>query len=128
MKRLGENPTARGLAASPLLNNPTQSGHRSGRVSCGATGSSPGLVREAERGAVLDERPRSLLLQHAVANLRWLAEPEEYFLRLCWFLLGTRREFDFPDLLASLAPRRCWLLNAAAVHRETLAESTMESL
>ena len=38
------------------------------------------------------------------------------------------REFDLPDLVASLAPRRCWLLNAAGTRGETLPESTMRPL
>jgi hypothetical protein len=57
-----------------------------------------------------------------MANLRWLVESEEHFLRLSWFLFGTLREFDFPDLVTSLALWRCWRLNAAGAHGEALPE------
>jgi cephalosporin-C deacetylase-like acetyl esterase len=79
-------------------------------------------------GAALDDRARAILLQRVISNLLSVVESEEYSLRLSWFLFGMLRELDLPDLVASLAPRRCWLLNAAGAHGEILPESTMKSL
>ena len=79
-------------------------------------------------GAALDDRARAILLQQVISDLRSVVESEEYSLRLSWFLFGMLREFDLPDLVASLAPRRCWLLNSAGARGDTLPESTMKSL
>ncbi len=85
-----------------------------------------GLV--ALLGAVLDDRPRSLLLQQVIATLRSVVESEEYSLRLSWLVFGLLREFDLPDLVAALAPRRCWALNAVGAQGDILPESTVQTL
>jgi cephalosporin-C deacetylase-like acetyl esterase len=78
-------------------------------------------------GTVLDARPRSLLLQRVIADFRSVVESEEYALRLSWFLFGMLREFDLPDLVASLAPRTCWLLNPVGAGGDALPESSIRS-
>ena len=82
-----------------------------------------GLV--AACGAVLDERVRSLLLRHTVADLRSVVESDRYTLRLSEFLFGMLREFDLPDLGGALAPRPCWLLNPQSPQGERLPDSAL---
>ncbi len=77
-------------------------------------------------GAVLDDRVQSILLDKVIATLRSIVESEEYTLPLSWFVDGFLREFDLPDLVGTLAPRRCWLLNAAGARGDTLPEETMQ--
>jgi len=79
-------------------------------------------------GTVLDDRPRSILLEQVIADLRSVVESEEYALSLSWFAFGILRDFDLPDLVAGLAPRRCWLLNATGARGETLPASTVQRL
>jgi len=44
---------------------------------------------------------------------------------LSWLISGILREFDLPDLVAALAPRRCSLLNAVGPLGEILPESVL---
>ncbi|HEV2379854.1 MAG TPA: serine hydrolase [Terriglobia bacterium] len=84
-----------------------------------------------ERGAalavllagVLDDRLQSLLLDRPLASYQSVVESEGYSLDLSWFLYSVLNHFDIPDLIGSLAPRPCWILNAADSGGETLIES-----
>ena len=76
-------------------------------------------------GTALDDRPRSVLLEHMTADLRSLVESEEYSFPLASFVFSFLSKFDLPDLVASLAPRACWLLNAEGVGGETLPVSKL---
>jgi cephalosporin-C deacetylase-like acetyl esterase len=89
-----------------------------------------------ERGAalavllsgVLDDRLHSMLLDSPVATYRSVVESEAYSLEFSWFLYGVLKHFDIPDLVGSLAPRPCWILNAADSQGTTLAESEVTSI
>jgi cephalosporin-C deacetylase-like acetyl esterase len=72
---------------------------------------------------VLDDRLQSLLLDRPLATYQSVVESEAYSLDLSWFLYGVLNHFDIPDLIGSLAPRPCWILNAADSDGETLPES-----
>jgi dienelactone hydrolase len=76
-------------------------------------------------GSVLDDRPRSILLCQALANLHSVVKSEEYSLRLSWFVSGFLRQFDLPDLVAALAPKACWLLNGTGPRGERLSMSSL---
>ncbi len=84
-----------------------------------------------ERGAalavllsgVLDDRLQSVLLDRPLATYQSVVESEAYSLDLSWFLYNVLNHFDIPDLIGSLAPRPCWILNAADSGGETLPES-----
>jgi hypothetical protein len=76
--------------------------------------------------AVLDDRPLSIALDHCLSDFRSVVDSEEYSLNLSWFVFGILREFDLPDLVASLAPRRCWLLNTTGPRGEALSKSALE--
>ncbi|HVB29467.1 MAG TPA: acetylxylan esterase, partial [Terriglobia bacterium] len=75
--------------------------------------------------ATLDDRLRSLLLDSPLATYRSLVESKSYSLELPWFLYGILKHFDLPDLVGSLAPRPCWLLNASSADEEPLPESKL---
>jgi cephalosporin-C deacetylase-like acetyl esterase len=72
---------------------------------------------------VLDDRLHSMLLDSPVATYRSLVESEAYSLDFSWFLYGVLKHFDIPDLVGCVAPRPCWILNAADSQGKTLAES-----
>ncbi len=75
--------------------------------------------------AVLDDRPRSVLLDHTVATYRSVAEAAHYALDFSAFVYGILREFDLPDLVGALSPRACWILNAADPTGGVLSESAV---
>ena len=77
---------------------------------------------------VLDDRLHSMLLDSPVATYRSVVESEAYSLEFSWFLYGVLKHFDIPDLVGSVAPRPCWILNAADSQGKTLAESEVLSL
>ena len=89
-----------------------------------------------ERGAalavllsgVLDDRLHSVLFDRPIATYRSIVESKSYTLGLTWFLFDVLKHFDLPDLTALLAPRPCWLFNAANAEGETLAESEVSAL
>jgi len=64
--------------------------------------------------AVLDDRLSSLLFDSITSTYRSLVESKSYSLGLAWFLYGTLRYFDLPDLVAALTPRGSWILNATS--------------
>ena len=72
---------------------------------------------------VLDDRLQSFLLDRPLATYQSVVESEAYSLDLSWFLYSVLNHFDIPDLIGSLAPRPCWILNAADSVGETLPES-----
>ena len=86
-----------------------------------------------ERGAgiamlltgVMDDRMHSLLLDSAVGTYSSLVESKAYSLELTWFLYGILKHFDLPDLVGTLAPRPCWLLNSSNAEGETWPESRL---
>jgi dienelactone hydrolase len=94
------------------------------------------IVGLGERGAalavllaaVLDDRLLSVLFHRPIATYASIVESKVYSLGLTWFLFDILRHFDLPDLTALLAPRPCWILNAANAQGETLAESDMSSV
>jgi len=69
-----------------------------------------------------------VLFDHPIATYGSIVESKAYSLGLTWFLFDVLKHFDLPDLTALLAPRPCWLLNAANAQGETLAESEVSSL
>ena len=78
--------------------------------------------------AVLDDRLHSILLDSPIATYQSVVESEAYSLDLSWFLYGVLKHFDIPNLVGSLAPRPCWILNAADSQYKTLRESEVLSL
>lgn len=78
--------------------------------------------------AVLEDRLRSVLLESSLATYRSLVESEAYSLDLGWFTFGVLQHFDLPDLVAAVAPRPCWLVNAVGAQGDTLAESEVRTL
>jgi len=68
------------------------------------------------------------LLDTPVATYRSIVESEAYSLQLTWFLYGVLEHFDLPDLVGSLAPRRCWLLNASSTEAGPLPESKLAAV
>jgi cephalosporin-C deacetylase-like acetyl esterase len=77
---------------------------------------------------VLDDRLHSILLDSPLATYQSVIESEAYSLELSWFLYGILKHFDIPNLVGCLAPRPCWILNAADSQHKTLAESEVFSL
>ncbi len=77
--------------------------------------------------AVLDARPRAILLDGVLADFRSVVESEDYSLRLPWFVFGLLRRFDLPDLVAALAPRSCWLVNSVGPDGETMLEQNVKN-
>lgn len=85
-----------------------------------------GLV--ALLGAVLDGRIRSMLLDHVPAEYLSFVEAEDYEMTLDWFIPGVLQKFDLPELIGTLPPRQCWLVNAANAAGVPLDELTLKSL
>ncbi len=83
----------------------------------------PGLA--ALLAAVIDDRARSLLLDHTLVSYLSVVTSEDYSLPLDWFVSGILRKFDLPDVVASLSPRTCWLLNTVDPQGQVLAESSV---
>jgi len=77
--------------------------------------------------AVLDERPRAVALDQMLSDFRAVVESETYSLDLTSFVFGMLRELDVPDLVASLAPRACWLVNTTDARGETLSQPAVEA-
>lgn len=93
--------------------------HALGRESGGLT---------ALLGTVMDARVNSILLDHVLSDYLSVVEAEDYRLTLDWFIPGFLLEFDLPDLVATLAPRQCWLVNASNGMGEALPESDLKEL
>lgn len=74
----------------------------------------------------MDDRPRSILLDRTLASYASILDSEEYSLALDWFLPGILRHCDLPDLVASLRPRPCWIVNAVDARGSVLPESSWE--
>jgi cephalosporin-C deacetylase-like acetyl esterase len=62
--------------------------------------------------AVIEDRVSSLMLDSIVATYQSLVESKSYSLGLPWFLYGILKHFDLPDMVAAMAPKPCWVLNA----------------
>lgn len=78
--------------------------------------------------AVMDSRLQSVLLDRPIARYGSIVESEKYSLELSWFLFGVLKHFDLPDLVALLAPRRSWILNATKAQGKPLAETGVAHL
>jgi len=78
-------------------------------------------------GSALDDRARSIALDHMLLDYRALVESEEYSVGLSWLVFGILPELDVPDVIASLAPRPCFLMNVTGPRGETLAQSAVET-
>jgi cephalosporin-C deacetylase-like acetyl esterase len=78
--------------------------------------------------AVLDSRLYSILLDSPVATYRSIVESKTYSPEFSWYVFDILKHFDLPDLVRSLAPQPCWLLNAANSQGETLSESEISLL
>lgn len=78
-------------------------------------------------GTALDDRPHSILLESVLADFRSVVESEDYTLRLGWFVFGILRQLDMPDLVAAVAPRACWMVNAVGADGKPLPKLAMEN-
>jgi len=78
-------------------------------------------------GAVLDNRPASILGVHMLSDYRSVVESEDYTIELSWLVPGILKEFDVPDLATVLAPRRLSLLNAVGPRGEVLSKSDLRA-
>jgi hypothetical protein len=74
-------------------------------------------------GAALDQRVRSLLLNRSLADLESVVASKDYDLPLSAVAFGFLRNFDLPELCASVAPRPIWLLNSVGPNGELLSLS-----
>jgi hypothetical protein len=61
--------------------------------------------------AVMDDRPRSVLLRRTLISSASTIKAEEHFLDLEWFVQVILRKFDLPGLVVATSPRPCWVLN-----------------
>ena len=73
--------------------------------------------------AVVEDRPRSVLLDRSLASYTSIIESAMYTVPLSWFLYGILSKFDLPDLVGALSPRPCWLLNATGPTELALPQS-----
>ena len=85
-----------------------------------------GLV--ALLGTVLDDRPLSLLCDHTLSDFLSVVESQDSHVELSWLVPGLLRDFDLPDLVATLAPRRCTLLNAIDSPGNAFPEAALRAL
>lgn len=76
----------------------------------------------------LDERLSSLMLDSTVASYRSIVESKAYSLTLPWFAYGVLKHFDLPEIVGSLAPRPCWLLNATNAEGEPWPETKLSAI
>jgi cephalosporin-C deacetylase-like acetyl esterase len=90
------------------------------RIAVSGAGTS-GLVCIA--GTALDQRVRSLLLNRSLADLESVVASKDYDLPLSAVAFGFLRNFDLPELCASVAPRPIWLLNSVGPNGELLSLS-----
>lgn len=77
--------------------------------------------------AVLDDRVKSIALNRGLADFRSVVESEDYSIALAWLVFGILREFDLPDLVATLVPRPCLLLNPTGPLGGALSMQTLEA-
>jgi cephalosporin-C deacetylase-like acetyl esterase len=77
---------------------------------------------------VMDDRLCSLMLDSMLATYRSLVESKAYSLELTWFLYGILKHFDLPDMVAALAPRPCWLLNATSAEDKVWPETKLSAI
>lgn len=78
----------------------------------------------AQFAAFLDSRIRSLLLDRTLLTYASIVESIDYSIRVGWFVPAILRHFDLPDVCAAMAPRSCWLLNAADPNGNALSEAS----
>jgi hypothetical protein len=78
-------------------------------------------------GAVLDERPASILCDHMLADYLSVVESEDYNVELSWLVPGILKELDMPELVQALAPRRLTLLNAVGPRGEVLSKPDLQA-
>ena len=90
------------------------------RIAVAGTGTS-GLVCMA--GTALDPRIRSLLLNRSLATLESVVAAKDYDLPLSAVAFGLVRNFDLPEICASLAPRPIWLVNSVGPNGDLLSLS-----
>jgi cephalosporin-C deacetylase-like acetyl esterase len=76
----------------------------------------------AMMAALLDNRPRSVLVDRTLASYASIVESEEYSLNLAWFVPGILRQFDIPEIALWLSPRSCWILNGVDPNGQVLSE------
>ena len=76
----------------------------------------------------MDERLSSLMLDSTVAAYRSIVESNAYSLALPWFTYGILKHFDLPDIVGTLAPRPCWLLNATSAEGESWPETKLSAI
>ena len=62
--------------------------------------------------AALDDRVCSALLTRIVVSYMSIVHSTQYSLALEWFVPGILRQFDLPDIAASISPRPVWIMNA----------------
>ena len=62
--------------------------------------------------AALDDRVCSALLTRMVVSYMSIVHSTQYSLALEWFVPGILRQFDLPDIAASISPRPVWIMNA----------------
>ena len=62
--------------------------------------------------AALDDRVCSALLTRMVVSYMSIVHSTQYSLALEWFVSGILRQFDLPDIAASISPRPVWIMNA----------------
>ena len=66
----------------------------------------------AQMAALLDSRPRSLLLDGTLISFAALVASPDYSLDLSWLVPGLLQYMDLPDITSALLPRPCWIRNS----------------
>lgn len=85
-----------------------------------ASGALPTLL-----GSAVDDRPKSVLCERGITDFQSVLESAEYCSGLSPFVSGFLRHFDLPDVIGSIAPRRCWFWNAVGPQNEILPQSVL---
>jgi cephalosporin-C deacetylase-like acetyl esterase len=88
-----------------LHNRPDVDSSRIGLLGMGPNG------LDALFTAALEDRIRSVLLDHTLSDFSSLIASENYNLKLAFFVPGLLQHFDLPEVCTAIAPRPLWLLN-----------------
>jgi pimeloyl-ACP methyl ester carboxylesterase len=77
--------------------------------------------------AALDPSVRSVLLTRTVVSYMSIVQSTDYSLALDWFVPGILRQFDIPDIVASISPRPVWLVDAVGASGSILPISDVRT-
>jgi hypothetical protein len=76
----------------------------------------------------LDARVRSVFVTGLIATYMSVVESADYYLALDWFVPGILRQFDLPDISASISPRPIWMVDTVAPTGKPLSADEVRTL